>query len=150
MFSFTSPIDSVSKEDPRYDYLLTYSDFHKEAYGFRPRYDYYSYTLEQLVADYDRFSKVVEEEEREEELRQKHNSEYFESLIAKTINLGANDRVTALRWIIDGADESDIDYILYKYGLSPYNSYGAKLRVEIEAHCLDILNRVFISNTLNI
>ena len=133
MFTFTSPIVSVSSQDPRYDYLLTYSDFHKDAYGFRPRYDYYSYTLEQLVADYERFGKVCDENKREEELCQKRNLEAFEGRIASTIQLGAGDRQTALKWIAeaDEVDAWDIGFFLWKQGISSYDGDGNKLEVEI-------------------
>lgn len=133
MFTFTSPIDSVSKEDPRFDYLLLYSDYHKDAYGFRPRYDYYSYTLEELVADYDRFGKVYAENQREEELSQKRNLVAFEGRIASTIQLGAGDRQTALRWVAEGDDVDiwDIGYYLWKQGISSYGGDGKKLEVEI-------------------
>ena len=129
----TLTIDSISKNDPRYDYLLTYSDFHKDAYGVRPRYDYYNYTLEQLVADYEKFGKVCDENKREEELAQKHNLEAFEQRILKTIELGANNRKTALKWIseADEVDSWDIGFYLWKQGISSYDGDGKKLENEI-------------------
>ena len=124
---------SVSENDPRFDYLLTYSDYHKDAYGYRPRYDYSNYTLEQLIADYERFGKVFDENQREAELSQKRNLDAFESRIASTIQLGANDRQTALKWICDGdeVDAWDISYYLWKQGISSYDGDGNKLEVEI-------------------
>ena len=133
MFTFTSPIDSVSNQDPRFDYLLTYSDYHKDAYGFRPRYDYSNYTLEQLVADYERFGKVFDENQREEELSQKRNLEAFEGRIVATIKLGAGDRKTALKWMAEGdeVDAWDISFYLWKQGISSYDGDGNKLEEEI-------------------
>ena len=130
---FISPMNSVSKQDPRFDYLLTYSDFHKDAYGVRPRYDYYSYTLEQLVSDYENFSKVCADNKREEELAQNANLEAFEARITSTIELGANDRKTALKWICeaDEVDAWDIDFYLWKQGISSYDGAGKKLEAEI-------------------
>jgi len=124
---------SVSENDPRFDYLLTYSDYHKDAYGYRPRYDYSNYTLEQLIADYEKFSKVVEENMCEEEIAQKRNIDAFESRIASTIQLGANDRETALKWICDGdeVDAWDIGFYLWKQGISSYDGDGKKLEDEI-------------------
>ena len=124
---------SVNQNDPRFDYLITYSDYHKDAYGYRPRYDYSNYTLEQLIADYEKFSKVVEENMREEEIAQKRNIDAFESRIASTIQLGANDRQTALKWICDGdeVDAWDIGFYLWKQGISSYDGDGNKLEVEI-------------------
>lgn len=124
---------SVNQNDPRFDYLITYSDYHKDAYGFRPRYDYSNYTLEQLIADYEKFSKVVEENMREEEIAQKRNIDAFETRIADVIKLGANDRQTALKWICDGdeVDAWDIGFYLWKQGISSYDGDGKKLEDEI-------------------
>lgn len=124
---------SVNQNDPRFDYLITYSDYHKDAYGFRPRYDYSNYTLEQLIADYEKFSKVVEQNMREEEIAQKRNIDAFESRIADVIKLGANDRQTALKWICDGdeVDAWDIGFYLWKQGISSYDGDGKKLEDEI-------------------
>lgn len=124
---------SVNENDPRFDYLLTYSDYHKDAYGFRPRYDYSNYTLEQLIADYEKFGKVVEENMREEEIAQKRNIDAFEKRITDVIMLGANDRQTALKWICDGdeVDAWDIGFYLWKQGISSYDGDGKKLEDEI-------------------
>ena len=135
--------NTISNQDPRFDYLLTYSDYHKDAYGYRPRYNYQDYTLEQLKADYERFGAICEENRKAEEIRHQACVKSFEALINKTIGIGANDRVTALRWIIDGANDSDLGYILYTHGISQYTDYGRKITEEIEANCLDILNRNF-------
>jgi hypothetical protein len=50
--------------------IQIYSDFHKEAYGFRPRYNYHEYTLEQLKADWVRFDEICEWNEKEEKMAQ--------------------------------------------------------------------------------
>jgi hypothetical protein len=123
----------ISNEDPRFEYIQVYSDYHKDAFGYRPRYNYSDFTLEQLVADFERFGKVFDENQREAELRQKRNIDAFESRIASTIQLGANDRQTALKWICDGdeVDAWDISYYLWKQGISSYDGDGNKLEVEI-------------------
>ena len=51
----------VLSADVRADYLLTYSDFHKDAYGFRPRFDCSSLSDAQLVNDYETFAGVCRE-----------------------------------------------------------------------------------------
>ena len=43
--------------------IQIYSDFHKDAYGFRPRgVNYHEFTLEELQADFARFERVCDEE----------------------------------------------------------------------------------------
>jgi hypothetical protein len=86
-----------------------------------------------LVADYERFGKVFDENQREEELCQKRNLEAFEGRIASTIQLGAGDRKTALKWMAEGdeVDAWDIGFYLWKQGISSYDGYGNKLEEEI-------------------
>ena len=130
----SSALNSViSENDPRFEYIQIYSDYHKDAYGFRPRYNYSNYTLEQLVSDFEKFGKVFDENQLEKEIAEKRAIESFEARILVTIELGAKDRKTALEWIsdADGVDIWDIGYYLWKQGISEYNDYGVKLKDEI-------------------
>ena len=90
--------------------IQIYSDFHKNAYGFRPRYDYHSFSLEQLQADFDSFSAISESNEREEEARSDYAIAKFEERVQSVIDMGANDRKTALRWIADSFEDCDFGY----------------------------------------
>ena len=123
----------ISENDPRFEYIQIYSDYHKDAYGFRPRYNYSNYTLEQLVSDFERFGKVFDENQLEKEIAEKRAIESYEARILVTIELGAKDRKTALEWMCDadGVDVWDIGYYLWKQGIYDYNEYGAKLKDEI-------------------
>lgn len=87
----------------RRDSLLSYiSDAHKDAYGFRPRgMGYNELSIEELEAEADRLSEAVcsaiEEEERWElEARAK-----WEASVSEAIAVGAGNRETAVRWLLD-------------------------------------------------
>ena len=77
-----------------------FSDLHKDAYGFRPRgHEFYDVTPERKQEIWDYFCKIVEENiaaEREHEARALRD---FEQEVQNTIELGAGDRATALRWM---------------------------------------------------
>jgi hypothetical protein len=117
--------------EERNSMLQIYSDFHKDAYGYRPRFDYRSFSDEQLVEDFATFERVCEEEAEYEAKRLECAIKACDELIDKTVHMGAGNRATALRWIVDGFDHFDVEYILWE--LEIFNSdYGRELGKEIE------------------
>lgn len=105
------------------------SDLFKEVYGFRPREGFYQ---EWHAADMDgkqeiwddlcQTHKLNMEFEREQEIEAINN---FEIRVDELVDLGAPNRLTAIRWIVDGLEltENDLwygaDYICHCLGL-PY------------------------------
>jgi hypothetical protein len=83
--------------------LQIYSDYHKEAYGFRPRgIDYSAMSDEQLVSDFDLFGELCRENAIEEAKQLEADLAAFDLQIERTIQLGAGDYKTALKWLFDG------------------------------------------------
>jgi hypothetical protein len=100
-----------------------FSDLHKDAYGFRPRgHHFYDETTtdaeRQQIWDY--LCQVVEDNiaaEREHEARALRD---FEADVTNTIELGAGDRETALRWMTSGEDfyhEQDVEHWVWNQGI---------------------------------
>lgn len=89
---------------------VIYSDCHKDVYGFRPR-DTSNWTLEQFEAAQAQLDVDAKHEFEAQVAREKEAVVEFESQIAKMISMGANDRETALRWMIDAFDEYDRPYL---------------------------------------
>lgn len=124
------------KEAKRQGLIELYSDFHKDAYGFRPRYDYPSFSLEDLEADYERFESLCESNHREEEEANERAIASFEARVQSVIDIGAGDRETALRWIADSYDEYDFGYgaeffVTYELGLG-VNERSKAIAAEFE------------------
>lgn len=104
-----------------------YSDLHKDAYGFRPRG---ALAISFLNADEDRRRAMLDEASRDaareaefEREAQQAARDAFEARIADTIAIGAGDRRTALRWIIQAEDadienDQDVEHVLWCLGLS--------------------------------
>lgn len=95
----------------RWSVLSTISDLHKEAFGFRPRgYDFDAMSNEELFALADEWSEAarlaVEAERENEALRVNE----FEELVRNTIEMGAGDRETAIRWIVDAETDINLEY----------------------------------------
>ena len=79
-----------------------FSDYHKEAYGFRPRnHEFYDATPDRKQEIWDSVGRawdIRQAEEAEEEARALRE---FETVISSIIESGAGDRVTALQWLTD-------------------------------------------------
>ena len=103
------------------------SDHHKEAYGFRPSHLKEWWTPGE-VEDYHReLSDICEAEARAERAWEEHNLDKMEVKIGEIIAMGAGDRQTALRWILEaeGDDFYDASSFSYEAGL-PY-SFGLEI-----------------------
>lgn len=111
-----------------------FSDYHKDAYGFRPRHiDTSSWTQQDFNNEFDKLEVIVKENIAEEKKREEADISSFKVLIEKTISLGAGDRETALRWILDGSDfDYNIDYFMWQHGFSIYSEYGKEILPELQ------------------
>lgn len=122
---------SGSELAEREELLDIYSDYHKEAYGFRPSNWAYIYakTTEELLADFAVFAEICKENEEAEALAEAHAVEKFKAAIANTIAIGAGDEATALRWIVEAAVEKygwDLDHYLWSEGIL-FTDYGKEI-----------------------
>jgi hypothetical protein len=127
-------LNSREELSHRENMILLYSDFHKDAYGFRPRtINVYALTTEELEADFARFEQVCADNREEELAAEFEADKAFQTLIANTIQMGAGDEVTALRWIAEGAVEQygyDYEHFLWSQGIA-YSSYGKEIAKKI-------------------
>lgn len=103
-----------------FDYDV-FSDLYKDAYGFRPRgHEFYApeTTDERRQEIWDFTVRALDAEMSREKAEQAAAAERFEARIAKTLELGAADRETAIRWLMDadGVD-GDVGYFEYLNGL---------------------------------
>lgn len=101
------------------------SDLHKDARGFRPSgywwmmWEEASDLRRQEIWDglIDELNHCMEQERQ----AQARAIERFEQLVAKTIEYGAADRETAIRWIVESLDlggYATAEYACYNLGLS--------------------------------
>ena len=115
------------------DNLATYIyEGHKDAFGVKGRhYNFEAMSLEELKAEADYISRSVKEQMELEANMEKEAVDRFEKAIAEYMQMGAEDRHTAIRWLLqaEGLDnEYDAGYICYNLGL-PYG-----MDKEFEAH----------------
>ena len=99
------------------------SDYYKDAHGFRPRHYKLWWSYDELDAEIEYLSKVAEENYKAECAREEKALRAFEELIEETINHGAKDVETAIRWLMDGEDVDveyrlDVEHFFWGHGLS--------------------------------
>jgi hypothetical protein len=132
--TISNKLDSREELTHRENMILLYSDFHKDAYGFRPRtINVYAFTTEELEADFARFEQVCEDNRKEELAAEMEADKAFQTLITNTIQMGAGDEVTALRWIAEGEVEQygyDYEHFLWSQGIA-YSAYGKEIAKKI-------------------
>lgn len=106
------------------------SDLHKDAYGFRPREAFWAEWNtsdedgKQAIWDY--LCEALDAEMEAQRERDERAIQEFENLVLRQLCVGAPDRQTAIRWIVESLEltETDLcygaDYVCYRLNL-PYS-----------------------------
>ena len=110
--------------------VTIFSDLHKDAYGFRPRgHEFYTASDERKQEIWDTTMAALEATMDLEERMEIQALMGFEDLIRAMKANGAADDRTAIRWILQGEDLSEVDlwygedFVAYKFGLTYDNPY---------------------------
>ena len=100
-----------------------YSDMHKDAYGFRPRFDYSTWTLDKFNAQFETMGRIIEADNKVEKENQEKSAHDFEMRVLSLLQTGAKDREMALRWIHEAeGSNGDAEYLCFLLGL-PYSYF---------------------------
>jgi len=79
-------------------------------------------TAEQLDAMWDRLVEAHAEEMAAEDRREAKAMADWDRLVEETIQLGAGDYATAVRWLMSGGDETDLEYFLWQHGVTSFTN----------------------------
>jgi hypothetical protein len=106
------------------------SDLHKDAYGFRPTsgwWDCWNFQDDEgKQAAWNTLLDDLEQSRAEQRAEQDSAVKQFEGRIELLMNMGASNRETAIRWIIESMNLSETEklyggeYVCFELGL-PYN-----------------------------
>jgi hypothetical protein len=100
----------------------TYSDFHKDAYGFRPRNDVSDWTLEDFDREFAIFARVCEENRIQEAAAEAEAIVRFEDRVTNLMHTGTN-RARVIAWLMDAEGANgDFEYFCFTQGL-PYGYF---------------------------
>ena len=113
------------------------SDCYKDAYGIRPRgvYNVEAMTIDDINAEIDRVNVIVSDNMELEAIEESNADWEFQTLVEKTIKLGAGDEKTALKWLFDAhiaerniveVDYMDIEHFVWGYGIM-FTEYGKRI-----------------------
>ena len=96
-----------------------YSDFHKDAYGVRPRgVDTSLWTVEEFHAEFEVLSAVCEANAIACKQAEAAAAVRVEARIASLMQSGAADRGTAIRWIGEAeGSNGDMEYLCFLLGV---------------------------------
>jgi hypothetical protein len=99
-------------------------DMYKDAYGVRPRgIDTSTWTLEDFEQEFASLGSVIQQEEIARRAAEAEAVAKFEQHVINTMCMGARDRETALRWIMDASTANgDWEYLCWDLGL-PYHYF---------------------------
>ena len=101
-----------------------YWDMYKDAYGVRPRgIDTSTWTEYAFQVEFEHLALVIQQEETARKEAEAEATAKFEQHVTNTICMGARDRATALRWIMDASHaDGDWEYFCFLNGL-PYGYF---------------------------
>jgi hypothetical protein len=127
----------VTVEDFERDQLISSIwDAYKDAYGYRPRHlDFESMTMAELEAEADSVFAAADAQYEYEKAREAEDLTEFKALVQKTIELGAGDEETALRWLVQDEEfysVQDVEHFIYNKGIL-FTDYGKEMVKRIDA-----------------
>jgi len=126
----SNPVDFPSWEDmsPLEQAQCQFWDMYKDAYGVRPRgIDTSTWTLDDFTSEFVVLGQAIEREETVRKASEAEAIEKFERHVINTICMGAGDRATALRWIMEASSANgDWEYLCYDMGL-PYRYFAKEV-----------------------
>lgn len=109
----------------------SFSDYHKEVHGTRPRWKTDHYTLSDWRTTFESLERQSAQNRIEDEERERIAVNDFKKLLVKTARNGAKDFKTAMRWLME-ADEVNprhpqaVETFFYGHGIL-FTEYGRKL-----------------------
>ncbi len=101
-----------------------FSDFYKDAHGFRPRHiDISSWTLEDFHAEFEVLADICKDNAARRVAEEAAAVTKLEARIADLITIGAKDRSMAIRWIAEAEEcNGDMEYLCFLVGV-PYGYF---------------------------
>jgi hypothetical protein len=95
-----------------------YSDFYKDAYGYRPRLDTSSWTVEEFEVVFEELGKVCKANALARKEEEAYKARKLETRISELLTMGAKDRSMAIRWISEAEDAGgDMEYLCFLLGV---------------------------------
>lgn len=111
-------LDSLSEVEQKETLYSAISDMSKDATGHRVRFDYMSYTVEQLKKEFIYWEGQVIESIDRDRREQATAQKYWDAIISKMMSVAKCSRAKAIKWDFEAHDCMDADQYCYEYGMS--------------------------------
>ncbi|MAZ31198.1 MAG: hypothetical protein CMP57_03785 [Flavobacteriales bacterium] len=108
----------ITTEAEKDECLMWISDLYKDVHGFRPRgYNWDAFSFQELTDFVNDLSDQADAEMERERRDAEDAAEFFNKRVQEVIDLGAEDRETALRWMLQGdmGDDKELDLYAVEY-----------------------------------
>lgn len=114
----------------------THYDLYKDVYGIRPRwFNYEQFSVEELKKELDNLLREGERVWAEEKRIEAQKVEEFKAEVQRTIELGAKDEATALRWMTQSEKfyhSQDVEHWVWNRGIL-FTDFGRELCTKLES-----------------
>lgn len=127
----TTPCNTEARIEEMQD--MCFSDFYKDTYGVRPRdaaWEYYEgLSAEEFNKDIEYMISKMEADTLAEAQAQEEAVQTFKQTVQKTIELGAGDEETALRWMTQSQtfyNGQCVEHYVWEQGIL-FTDYGREL-----------------------
>lgn len=117
----------------------TFSDLHKDVYGFRPRgiimENWNMMPDEQKQVRWDELCEELEANEKADRIALRNNIASHQNSVQNVIDVGAGDRATAISWMVSEEEfyhSQDVEHYVWNLGIL-FSDYGRELIEEIKS-----------------
>ena len=117
----------------------TFSDLHKDVYGFRPRgiimENWNMMPDEQKQVRWDELCEELEANEKADRIALRNNITSHQNSVQNVIDVGAGDRATAISWMVSEEEfyhSQDVEHYVWNLGIL-FSDYGRELIEEIKS-----------------
>mgnify|MGYP003323211405 CR=1 FL=1 len=117
----------------------TFSDLHKDVYGFRPRgiimENWNMMPDEQKQVRWDELCEELEANENADRIALRNNIASHQNSVQNVIDVGAGDRATAISWMVSEEEfyhSQDVEHYVWNLGIL-FSDYGRELIEEIKS-----------------
>lgn len=126
----------TAEDYERYELQTFIYEGHKDAFGVKGRhYDFSVMTMDELRAEADYISDAVNRQMEADRLQEESDLAEFKSLVQRTIEMGAGDEETALRWLTQDQQfyhGQDVEHWVWDKGIL-FTDYGRELVKKLDA-----------------
>lgn len=120
--------------------IHSYSDCHKDAYGFRPTCDYRAKSTEELQADMDKFGEIAIEEAKRKAEREVSNVTAIKARMSHS-KLNPTEALLEILKEKDLHEEYDVSYVQYCLGVG-YDNLKNEIREALHLNNVETISTV--------